>query len=44
MESGIGMTKTYRIKISNKVSPSITVIAKSGQDDYVAQVVDAYIH
>ncbi len=37
-------TETYRIKISNKVSPSITVIAKSGQDDYVAQVVDAYIH
>ena len=37
-------TEAYRVRISNKASPSITVIARSGHDDYVAQVVDVYLN
>lgn len=35
--------EAYTVKISDKIDPSITILARSGHDDYVAQVVDAYL-
>lgn len=33
----------YRAKIANDTDQSVTILATSGLDDYVAKVVDAYI-
>jgi hypothetical protein len=35
--------EAYRARFSGDVGKSIVVLAKSGYDDYVAKVVDAYI-
>ena len=35
--------ETYNAEITLKDGKSIVVVAKSGMDDYVAKVVDAYI-
>ncbi|MFZ5967800.1 MAG: hypothetical protein ACOYVK_11590 [Bacillota bacterium] len=34
----------YHARISGDNEQSIVILAKSGMDDYVAKVVDAYVH
>ena len=37
-------TKAYRAQISGEQEESVLILVKAGLDDYVAKVVDVYMH
>ncbi len=36
--------KAYSVIIADRIDPAMTLLAKSGQDDYVVQVEDVYFN